>query len=82
MGRWLRLWFALLALFGPAVVVPEAQARPVAVSVGGAQPEAQLRWVYSRERVARRFEAAPEVAPAFVARASRPLYLLHRALLH
>lgn len=82
-GRWLRVWFALLALFGPAALVPEAQARPVAVSVGGGAPVAEQRFARP-PRVTR--DAVEPTALAVVAAGGhlpgRPLYLLNRSLLH
>ncbi len=83
MGRWLRVWFALLALFGPPALVPEAQARPVAVSVGGSQPEEAQRWARARRASADPVvEAAPAVTASADRASPRPLYLLNRALLH
>jgi hypothetical protein len=78
----LRLWFALLALFGPSALVPEAQARPAVVSVGGSQPEAPQRWARPRDRITQRVEAtAPRLAAGSAPTQTRSLYLLNRALL-
>jgi len=81
-SRWLRLFFGLLALFGPAAFPVEASTRPVAVAVGGSKAAPVV--VAAREPrvgVERPEWPVPSSPRLEGARSERPLYLLNRALL-